>query len=146
MAKLTQEIINFIVDTKDSNSEITYQNIADEIKSNFGIDTNKQAVGRAYRAFKNKSDTVENEPKQKAQAETKTAKEETKKPTAEKAEVKPKKKRTTDKNKITLTIQVDKNIAEQFKRIAKENDRNQSQLIREWIKKYCRENGQAKLF
>ncbi len=52
----------------------------------------------------------------------------------------------TVKDTITLTVQVNKNIAEQFKRIAKENDRNQSQLIREWIKKYCLDNNQAKLF
>ncbi len=144
-AKLTDEVINFIVKTKDNPSrKISYKQIADEIKAEFGIVITGQTVGKAYKTAK--ANKVESKPKQQVQNETETIKAETKKTTTEKVEVKPKKKRTTDKNKITLTIQVDKNISEQFKRIAKENDRNQSQLIREWIKKYCLENGQAKLF
>lgn len=142
-AKLTDEVVNFIVEVKDNSSgKISYKQIADEVKAEFGIVITGQTVGKAYKTAK--ADKAESKPKQQVQAET--VKEVTKKTTAEEVEVKPKKKRTTDKNKMTLTIQVDKNIAEQFKRIAKENDRNQSQLIREWIKKYCLENGQAKLF
>ncbi len=56
MAKLTQEIIKFIVDTKDNNTtEISYKQIADEIKAKFDTEINSQTIGRAYRAYKAKS-------------------------------------------------------------------------------------------
>ena len=33
----------------------------------------------------------------------------------------------------SLTIRLDTELSERFKQVSKDNDRNQSQLIREWI-------------
>lgn len=45
-----------------------------------------------------------------------------------------------------LTVRMDSNLAEQFKKISKENNRNQSQLVRDWVLSYVKKNGQGDLF
>ncbi len=52
----------------------------------------------------------------------------------------------TDENKTTMTVRVDRDLAKLFKKIAKENNRNQAQLLRDFIKSYCEKNGQAEMF
>lgn len=46
----------------------------------------------------------------------------------------------------TVTIRVDRNIADQFKKIAKDNNRSQATLIRDFMFDYVEKNGQGKLF
>lgn len=46
----------------------------------------------------------------------------------------------------TVTLKVERDLADAFKRIAKANDRSQSLLIRDFMKDYVEKNGQAKLF
>ncbi len=46
----------------------------------------------------------------------------------------------------TVTIRVDRNIADQFKKIAKDNNRSQATLIRDFMIDYVEKNGQGKLF
>lgn len=54
---------------------------------------------------------------------------------------------TTDKPKKTaMTIRLDSDLAEQFKKIANENNRNQSILVRDWIAQYVKKNGQGDVF
>jgi predicted transcriptional regulator len=45
----------------------------------------------------------------------------------------------------TVTLKVERNLADAFKRTAKANDRSQSLLIRDFMKAYVRKNGQIKL-
>ena len=52
-------------------------------------------------------------------------------------------KKTAEK---TVTLKVERDLADAFKRAAKANDRSQSLLIRDFIKDYVKKNGQAKLF
>lgn len=49
-------------------------------------------------------------------------------------------------NKTVLTVRVDKDLAEQFKKIAHDNNRNQSILVRDFIENYVKKNGQGDLF
>lgn len=46
----------------------------------------------------------------------------------------------------TVTIRVDRNVADQFKKIAKDNNRSQATLIRDFMFDYVEKNGQGKLF
>ena len=46
----------------------------------------------------------------------------------------------------TLTVRLDSNLAEQFKKIANDNNRKQAQLMRDWITLYVKKNGQGDLF
>lgn len=46
----------------------------------------------------------------------------------------------------TLTLKVNRELADAFKRAAKANNRSQSLLIRDFIQEYVEKNGQAKLF
>lgn len=52
-------------------------------------------------------------------------------------------KKTAEK---TVTLKVDRDLADAFKRAAKATDRSQSLLIRDFMKDYVNKNGQAKLF
>ncbi len=44
----------------------------------------------------------------------------------------------------TVTIRVDRNIADQFKKIAKDNNRSQATLIRDFMIEYVEKNQQDK--
>ena len=44
-----------------------------------------------------------------------------------------------------ITVKIDRNTAKTFANIAKENNRNKSILIRDWINQYIAKNGQGKL-
>lgn len=44
----------------------------------------------------------------------------------------------------TVTIRVDRNIADQFKKIAKDNNRSQAMLIRDFMFDYVEKNQQDK--
>lgn len=46
----------------------------------------------------------------------------------------------------TVTLKVDRDLADSFKRVAKANNRNQSQLIRDFMQQYVKKNGQGDLF
>lgn len=48
--------------------------------------------------------------------------------------------------KTVLTVRIDKTLAEQFKKIAQDNNRNQSLLVRDWITQYVKKNGQIDMF
>ncbi len=48
--------------------------------------------------------------------------------------------------KTTLTVRIDNDLAKQFKKIAKANNRMQAQLLRDWITQYVKKNGQGDLF
>lgn len=48
--------------------------------------------------------------------------------------------------KTALTVRLEPDLAEQFKKIANENNRNQSILVRDWIAQYVKKNGQGDLF
>lgn len=50
------------------------------------------------------------------------------------------------KPKTALTIRLDSDLADQFKKIAHDNNRNQSILIRDFIAHYIKKNGQGDLF
>lgn len=46
----------------------------------------------------------------------------------------------------TVTLKVDRELADAFKRTAKANNRTQSLLIRDFMQDYVKKNGQGKLF
>ena len=50
------------------------------------------------------------------------------------------------KNEGTFTCRGDKELIDAFKRIAKENNRTASQLVRDYMMAYVKKNGQGKLF
>lgn len=49
-------------------------------------------------------------------------------------------------NNATFTCRVDKDLCEQFKKIAKDNNRTASQLVRDFMANYVKKNGQGDLF
>lgn len=49
-------------------------------------------------------------------------------------------------NEGTFTCRADKDLVESFKRIAKDNNRTASQLVRDYMIAYVKKNGQGKLF
>lgn len=54
--------------------------------------------------------------------------------------------KTSKNNDSTFTCRADKDLVEAFKRIAKDNNRTASQLVRDYMIAYVKKNGQAKLF
>lgn len=52
---------------------------------------------------------------------------------------------TTKTNDSTFTCRADKDLIESFKRIAKDNNRTASQLVRDYMIEYVKKNGQGKL-
>ncbi len=48
-------------------------------------------------------------------------------------------------NDSTFTCRADKELIEAFKRIAKDNNRTASQLVRDYMLAYVKKNGQGKL-
>lgn len=50
-----------------------------------------------------------------------------------------------DRSNSTFTCRADKELVEAFKRIAKENNRTASQLVRDYMLAYVKKNGQGKL-
>lgn len=55
-------------------------------------------------------------------------------------------KKTTDKKSVALTVRLDENLVNEFKRVCHEKDYSQSFVIRELIKKYLADNKQRDLF
>lgn len=51
-----------------------------------------------------------------------------------------------DRNDSTFTCRADKELVDAFKRIAKDNNRTASQLVRDYMMAYVKKNGQGKLF
>lgn len=54
--------------------------------------------------------------------------------------------KTSKNNDSTFTCRADKDLVEAFKRIAKDNNRTASQLVRDYMIAYVKKNGQGKLF
>ena len=54
--------------------------------------------------------------------------------------------KTSKNNDSTFTCRADKDLVEAFKRIAKDNNRTVSQLVRDYMIAYVKKNGQGKLF
>lgn len=52
----------------------------------------------------------------------------------------------TKPKQTTLTVRIDSVLAEQFKKIANENNRTQSLLVRDWITQYVKKNERENLF
>lgn len=52
---------------------------------------------------------------------------------------------TAKTNDSTFTCRADKDLIESFKRIAKDNNRTASQLVRDYMIEYVKKNGQGKL-
>mgnify|MGYP003393225143 FL=1 len=52
---------------------------------------------------------------------------------------------TTKTNDSTFTCRADKDLIESCKRIAKDNNRTASQLVRDYMIEYVKKNGQGKL-
>lgn len=50
-----------------------------------------------------------------------------------------------EQKQATFTFQVDENLKKTFKKIAKDNNRTASQLMRDWMQEYVKKNGQGKL-
>ena len=50
-----------------------------------------------------------------------------------------------DRSDSTFTCRADKELVEAFKRIAKDNNRTASQLVRDYMIEYVKKNGQGKL-
>ena len=55
-------------------------------------------------------------------------------------------KKPTDKKSVALTVRLDENLVNEFKRVCSEKDYSQSFVIRELIKKYLADNKQRDLF
>lgn len=51
-----------------------------------------------------------------------------------------------EEKKRQLTVQMDNDLYESFKRVAKDNDRSMGLLVREFAKNYVKKNGQGDLF
>lgn len=52
---------------------------------------------------------------------------------------------TAKTNDSTFTCRADKDLIHAFKRIAKDNNRTASQLVRDYMIEYVKKNGQGKL-
>ena len=52
----------------------------------------------------------------------------------------------SNKNQGTFTCRGDKELIDAFKRIAKNNNRTASQLVRDYMMEYVKKNSQGKLF
>lgn len=52
----------------------------------------------------------------------------------------------SEEKKRQLTVQMDSDLYESFKRVAKDNDRSMGLLVREFAKNYVKKNGQGDLF
>lgn len=52
----------------------------------------------------------------------------------------------SEEKKRQLTVQMDNDLYESFKRVAKDNDRSMGLLVREFAKNYVKKNGQGDLF
>ena len=52
---------------------------------------------------------------------------------------------TTKTNESTFTCRADKDMIESFKSIAKDNNRTEIQLVRDYMIEYVKKNGQGKL-
>lgn len=55
-------------------------------------------------------------------------------------------KKPTDEKSVALTVHLDENLVNEFKRVCAEKDYSQSFVIRELIKKYLADNKQRDLF
>ena len=55
-------------------------------------------------------------------------------------------KKTADKKSVALTVRLDENLVNEFKRVCAEKDYSQSFVIRELIKRYLSDNKQWDLF
>nr|WP_312116760.1 ribbon-helix-helix domain-containing protein [Moraxella sp. CTOTU47915] len=55
-------------------------------------------------------------------------------------------KKTADKKSVALTVRLDENLVNEFKRACAEKDYSQSFVIRELIKRYLADNKQRDLF
>ena len=53
---------------------------------------------------------------------------------------------TKQNNDSTFTCRVDRDLADTFKRVAKENNRTASQVVRGFMEHYVKKNGQGDLF
>lgn len=51
----------------------------------------------------------------------------------------------SNKNESTFTCRGNKELIDAFKRIAKDNNRTASQLVRDYMQEYVKKNGQGKL-